>query len=302
MKGKLEQGQSYPFIISDLIELPTDQKYYKLIDPNGVKHLLEAVPYLNYNFEFGKTIDCRIDKINCTGKIFIEPEHPYYTLNGIYKFPFLRYGKNRVDSHPGSINAYFLDAMGNEVEIPSNEILSELKQGDLYEFQVIRIKKGKVYISSLNDRDTYKELKIGKEYLFTVDRIQNYAEKYTYYILKGPSGDEFKLRTKFYVNYGINIGKTISCRLLADKDELYLEPKHPQYEPGKTYEFEIDREDKIKDYPDDELEVFVLRNNFGKELYIPKNKVSGIWLRGNRVRCKVMDIRKSRLYLDCMNG
>lgn len=302
MKGKLEEGKIYPFVISDLINIPNDQEYIKLIDPNNIKHLLEAGPYVKYNFKKGNTIHCRVDKINCTGKIFIEPEHPYYDLNEIYEFLLIRFGKSNTDTDLKHSHAYFLDVFKNEVEFPIEELEEDLIPGNSYKFQVTRIKKGLIYISQVKDKNIYKNFKVGNEYPFTISKLRNYAHKYTYYILQGPYGNEYKLRSKFYANYNLRLGESIYCRLLDDGDEKYLEPRHPQYEIGKEYDFEIIREDFINDYPNDQLEVIVLRNNFGKEQFIPKAQVSPNCIKNRKIKCMVMDIRKSRLFLECGVG
>ncbi|MEZ5196257.1 MAG: hypothetical protein R2764_07635 [Bacteroidales bacterium] len=296
MRGKLEEGKTYPFIVSDLIEIPGGQKYFKLIDPNHVKHLLDAEPYKKYKIQPGDSIFCRVDKINCTGKIFIEPEHPFYSIQEIYEFPLIRFERNVLND---TGYAYFKDMLGNEVQFPIEELDDEPIPGKHYKFRVIRVKRGKIYISQMEEHDIYENLEIGKEYPFLIDELRNYAEKYTYFILKGPDEKVFKIRSKFYVNYQLKLGQTIYCRLLEEGDERFLEPRHPFYKIGKTYDFEIVREDFIKDYPNDKLDVFVLRNDYGKEQYISKNNISTDSIKDGKIRCKVVDIRKSRLYLKC---
>jgi hypothetical protein len=59
-----------------------------LIDEFNNKHLLESEFYNDYNLEIGKTYNFRVDKINCKGKIFFEPEHPVYKIGECYEFCF----------------------------------------------------------------------------------------------------------------------------------------------------------------------------------------------------------------------
>jgi hypothetical protein len=48
--------------------------------------LLPVEPYNNYCIGGNSTIECRIDKINCSGKVFLEPRHPVYIEGETYDF------------------------------------------------------------------------------------------------------------------------------------------------------------------------------------------------------------------------
>ncbi len=87
----LQEGEWLPFKIHNLIQLQDDNLYFVLQDINGMKHFLTAEYYMNYNLKVGDEISCKIDRINCTGRIFLEPKHPYYTENEIYTFDLLNY-------------------------------------------------------------------------------------------------------------------------------------------------------------------------------------------------------------------
>lgn len=76
---QLEEGKEYLFIVEKLLKLP-DADYYILIDQWGRKYLLPQIYYQDYTIEVGKSIICNVNKINCNGKIFIEPHHPFYNI------------------------------------------------------------------------------------------------------------------------------------------------------------------------------------------------------------------------------
>ena len=82
----LEEGHIYPFLIRKQIELPNGGFAWILEDEQGVKHTLSADYYHDYSFKPGDKIRCKVDKINCTGKIYLEPEHPYYRQGRTYEF------------------------------------------------------------------------------------------------------------------------------------------------------------------------------------------------------------------------
>ena len=77
-------GESYSFQIFKTVDI-SNEEFYMLLDPNGNKYLLPAINYKPYNFKIGEWIKCRIDKINCTGKMYIEPNHPVYKENTVEK-------------------------------------------------------------------------------------------------------------------------------------------------------------------------------------------------------------------------
>lgn len=299
MKVKIKEGKSYPFKISGLVVLPNGNECFILIDPNNVKHLLETKYYLNYKLKPGQTINCRIDKINCTGKIFIEPEHPYYKLGEIYEFPLVRIEKKNNLADSNEIFVVFTDVFKNEIKMLSNELTGKFNKNDLYKFRVKKIKKGRLFISSTKNDEDYSGFKVGEEYKFRISQFRNYPDRDSTFILTDTSGKTYELRSKFYADYNLKQGQTIHCTLIKDNGETYLEPRHPKYSPGKEYDFEIIRQDFIDDYPEGKIKVYVLKNDFGKEVYIPVENVSVEKIKLGKIKCRILNIKKSRLYLEC---
>jgi len=87
-KAMLKEGKSYDFEIRKLIKLSDEQNYFILIGPYGKKYLMFDSYYLGYGMKSGDTINCKVNKINCNGKIFLEPAHPYYKIGQEYEFEF----------------------------------------------------------------------------------------------------------------------------------------------------------------------------------------------------------------------
>jgi len=85
-KTNLAEGQSFPFKICKHLQLQDGEWYYILQDVNGFKHFLPSEFYRDYSLSIGDEIICRIDKINCTGRIFLEPKHPFYQEGENYLF------------------------------------------------------------------------------------------------------------------------------------------------------------------------------------------------------------------------
>jgi len=82
---KLQEGEKYNFFVKRILEIGGNN-YYLLLGPGDVKYLLKKDYYEHYNIDIDDTITCRVDKINCRGEVFLEPEHPYYSEGREYMF------------------------------------------------------------------------------------------------------------------------------------------------------------------------------------------------------------------------
>ena len=87
----LSEGKWFPFRVHNIVQLQDDAWYFVLKDINEMKHFMPAEHYGSYGFKPGDEISCKIDRINCTGRIFLEPKHPYYNEGEIYSFDFISY-------------------------------------------------------------------------------------------------------------------------------------------------------------------------------------------------------------------
>lgn len=303
VKVKLEEGASYPFRITGKIDLPDGNEYFVLQDPNDVKHLLLTHYYKMFDFKLGQTIQCRIDKINCNGKIYLEPEHPHYKLNHSYEFPFNAYDNYRDKDKKLHQFAIFTDSFNNEIKIPADTIPNKVEKGERIQFKVSRIKKGRVYLSSKGQEEEFSHLEEGKYYYYKIVQLKFYPDNRSYYVIKDARdsamlGFTYKLRSKYFEKYDFKIGQSVQCRLVKEETESYLEPKHPYYNIGEKYKFDIVGDEFIIDYPRGEIDAYLIKNDFGKSVHVPKNEVKGKVINA-KLTCMITDIRKGRLYLEC---
>jgi len=131
--------------------------YYILLDSSGNKHLLENKYFTNYNHQIGKTYNFRIDKINCKGKYFFEPEHPNYKIGKNYDFYFV---EKRIEiSKKKKIRELIIcsDNKGVEIEVSfaNNYFNSEFLPKQKISAKVIRIKKGVLIIEFHENKTTF---------------------------------------------------------------------------------------------------------------------------------------------------
>ncbi len=298
-KVELKEGNSYTFKITGTLILPDGSESFVLMDPNNVKHLLNAQYYEAYGLKNNQEIICRIDKINCTGKIYIEPIHPHYNLGDIYNFRFYTYLDITSASNEVNSIAIFTDVLGYPVRISSYEIPGPLKSGDLVSCKVTGIRKGRVFISNDISGNDFTGMVPGKMYEYTINKELSLGDNYDFYILENSNGKHFKLRKKFYADYNFNVGEKINARLCGNNGEYYLEPKHPNYEVGKLYDFEILREELIDEYPNLKKKAYFLKNEHGKEIVIKKEDVNPASISNSHINCRVIEIKHSQVFIDC---
>ena len=144
----MQQGEKYLFYFQKKVLLPDDNEYFVLIDPFGTKHLIPTEYYQNYNLKTGEKYLCKVDKINCLGRIFIEPPHPFFTEGKSYAFRYLKTIQKQHKS--GNIYTYCIfESKSGEpalVNADNLQLSDNLKQG-FHLFKIEKITKGKVFIT-----------------------------------------------------------------------------------------------------------------------------------------------------------
>lgn len=132
------EGEWFPFKIHNLVQLQDDAWYYVLQDSNGLKHFMPAENYESYGFTIGSEITCKIDRINCTGRIFLEPKHPNYIEGESYYFEVISFLNSDSEK-----TLLIREISGNSVEVPVyNNINLEINNENMVRCIVKTIKKG----------------------------------------------------------------------------------------------------------------------------------------------------------------
>ncbi len=292
-----KEGESILFKIKKLIELAENEEYYVLEDSLGQRQLLKAEYYKNYGFKTGQKIICRIDHINCSGKIFLEPEHPFYKENEIYEFVIdnIEKSENRLKESVFHINS--TDKTGNTAtciteNIPENNI----KPGQKIQYKIERIKKGKLYLSIINQSSEDK-LKPGKYYKFKIEDTKILKDGIKYYILSDKKNRKHLLQYDFYNRHNLKIGQTIKCTVIKYGSNGYpvLEPKHPYYKTGKKYTFEFVKQEKdFKGEFTGNYDI-VVKDIFGDEVrFMHPESIKSKEKTPEKIRCSVHGIKKGK--------
>lgn len=121
-------GKIYPFRFIKKIEL--DGEFYVFEDIYGERYLISSYYYKNYNFKTQQEVLCRILRIDCSGKVSFEPEHPYYKTGKIYDFKFKEqiiiteenaHKFSRKSKTPKKYGLIIVDIYGNEHLVEANK-------------------------------------------------------------------------------------------------------------------------------------------------------------------------------------
>lgn len=296
MVTNFSEGKTYEFLIRGIRQLAgDDQLFYLLEGPFGTLHLLSGEYYSSYGFRAGETVRCRLDKINCSGRMYLEPEHPYYREGMVYEF--------EISAHADLMNSegkpeHFLvlnDHFGNESLLRSDDDTA----AGIISCRVERIKKGKLLLSRSGAEQDMSFYQVGCEYSFIVEGITMCTPEDEFYRLKGIYGDVHFIKSRYFGHYGFSAGSEIMCRMLAPPALFrhYLEPRHPEYEIGKEYSFAFKAYEMETDVYGNEKLNMLLADDAGNKAVIAVKEINSLMKAGSLVSCIVEDIRMSRLHL-----
>ncbi|MCK9332560.1 MAG: hypothetical protein M0Q19_05200 [Candidatus Cloacimonetes bacterium] len=117
---KLNEGEVYPFQVLKKLTMPEEGDFLQLRhSSSGRRILLSAEHYDKYGIEPGTTIQCKVDRVNCTGKVFLEPLHPLYTEGNTYSFDIIEVDNN--EEQPGMMLVKVKDLFDNTIEVTCPE-------------------------------------------------------------------------------------------------------------------------------------------------------------------------------------
>jgi hypothetical protein len=276
-----------------------DEKWYVMQDPLGYKVLMPSGFYAGYGFLPGNEVLCRVDRINCNGRMFLEPMHPHYREGEIYDFAIT--GKFIKTGLTGDTEFYVrvFDILQNEWDVRFFEENIIQQNTKTLRCKLERIKKGKLYLSLSSDHQP-DYLQDGEIYDFLIlEEKTDVHSRMKYFILQDEKGLKHILNKKYYHHYGLKKGQQINCRTdkFTSEGYYFLEPENPWYKIGEVYEFgllEINRlifsdatvqNVLVLDEPNSEpVKVMI-----GDDLEKFKNR--------SAVKCKITGFRKSRAEL-----
>lgn len=289
---KLEEGKAYDFINIKSITLPGGDANLMLAGPDGKKYLLPLHHYDEYGLPDKSGIRCKVDKINCSGKVFLEPEHPFYKEGESYLFtivselpPVDERTDERVIRVRDDEDRVFILPASLLKEHPASERKTRLR--------IERITKGKIIFNPQRKRDDLTDFEEGKSYSFRVDRIITAPDYEAYYVVIDIHGREHLLNKRYYSHYGFKPGNEFTGKVIrygAGRGKS-IEPQNPWYTPGDIIEVTVSSSVEASSGEGYLSEVFDA-NGFRHSILSssPPGK--------SFVRCKVVKLKKGRPVLE----
>ncbi|MFO7723745.1 MAG: hypothetical protein R6V49_11045 [Bacteroidales bacterium] len=290
IKVDLKEKSTYRFRVIRLITLPDDTKCWVLTHDGEDRYLLPAAHYVDYGIAEGMALRCRVDKINCTGRIFLEPEHPHYLEGEQYTFTFLG-GELQRDRLGNALrNLIFRGNHGETLECITMMDTIPFREGDFVEVRVNRIKKGKVEIEPVFPM-AQEMIHEGGNYPFLVTEVREDGT----ISIQGPGKITAMLNADYYRHHGLVPGVQFTGTILkwtADGLPL-IEPEHPYYKRGGVYLFPVLREELAEHQFEKAQRVLIVEDCFGQEIKVfPGEDAAGELPAA--VRCRVERLKKGR--------
>lgn len=296
---KFIEGENYEFKVLKKIELPEEGEFFLLRHESGRRLMLPVSIYSFYNIISGQSITCKVDKVNCTGKVFLEPKHPVYEEGEYYIFAVKEIISNDANTATDKAILIVLDTFGNRVRVAWDHNLN-MPDNDKIKLKVLHIRKGIPQLAFPEQEDDIEKFEqiIGKSLNFEVKAIAKNIDGVDVYPLISSYGYKSELKVKYFKSYGFNTGDTIECEVygVTHSKLLKVEPVNPYYTKGEVYEFNLSSiEETMGD--DDEIQelTLIVDDCFGNKCGININLDQyNIIKNKTQLNCRVVGFRKGR--------
>ena len=292
---KLREGKEYKFLVEKELTLPDNSHHFLLRGPDSKKYLIPISRYSHYGILTGKVIKCRVDRINCTGKVFLEPPNPWYSEGKSYSFNVDGI-EERIDNTGTNRKVIVVtDKLGTKICVPHDKFTALPVKGEKIILRVIRITKGKVHFGSTPGETNNLLLEAGSDYEFVVERIEKGIDDEEYFVIKDPFGNFSTLPAKYYKYYGYTTGTRFRGKIIRNKKngEKTIEPENPFYKSGSEI---LMRVTSFYKNPVNHSFTINLKDKYSFshciETSTPPNAKS--------VRCKVLMIKKGKPLLEIL--
>lgn len=290
---KLEEGKTFTFNAVKIVELPGGEVNLMLAGPDGKKYLLPLTNYRGYNLISPGTVQCKIDKINCSGKVFLEPVNPWYSEGESYFFD-VKYKSEYTDNDGIRCRSITVsDRLGNLINVSPELVAGLPEEGEKISLKVERISKGKLYFTRRREADDLERLEEGKSYDFRILKTVSGPDDEPCYAAADIYGDVHLLQVRYYSHYGFKVGVSFRGKVVrySSGSPKSVEPENPWFKPGDKMRITVASctpletgEGYICDGFDD--------NGFNHTVTLSEA------LSGNILICRVIKIRKGKPVLE----
>jgi hypothetical protein len=240
---RLKEGEFYSFTVEKETTGPDKSSYYVLSGPGGRKFLLPSGRYSHYGISAGNILLCRVDRINCRGEIFIEPPNPYYSEGSEYSFIVIGTEK-RVDPSGEEIDVIIVsDRFGHINPVAAAPFVRLPEPGTELKLKVLRISKGRLFLSYDSNERSDLLADNGKHYEFTVIKAARSINGQECFVVQDRNGGNHTIPRKYYEYYGLKEGSVFTGKVvrIRGSGEKIIEPDNPWYKTGSVMEFKVEK-------------------------------------------------------------
>ncbi len=285
---KLKEGEWYDFLVEKTVRMG-ENDYYLLKDPYGGKYLLAGKHYKHYGIRIKSTLNCRVDKINCRGEVFLEPANPFYEEGKVYDFKIS--GRDVRVNKEGELTPVLLldDKFGNELIVPINKAGNyDPEKTDHISLPVKKINKGRIILTGSSEKAGGERIEEDRLYEFFIYDRKKGLDGKDYFLIRDQNNSHHIIPADQYSYYGLETGKSFRGRFISyhTAGKHKVEPLNPYYKPGEVYEFDLVSESNI---PGDSGKLLIVSDKHGLEhdVHVPCD-----YSPGKKLQLKVEKIRK----------
>lgn len=285
---KLKEGERYDFLVEKTVRVG-ENDYYLLKGPHGGKYLLAARHYMHYGIQVNSTVNCRVDKINCRGEVFLEPANPYYEEGRVYDFKIR--GRDVRVNEDGELTPVLLldDKSGNELIMPINMTGNyDPEKSDHVSLPVKKINKGRIILTASSEKTGGDRIEEDLVYEFFIYDRKKGLDGRHYFLIRDQQNAHHIIPADQYSYYGLETGKAFRGRFIRyhAAGKYKIEPLNPYYKPGEVYEFDLVSESTL---PGKEGKLLIVADKHGlrHDVHVPAD-----YCPGTKLHLRVEKIRK----------
>jgi hypothetical protein len=243
---ELKEGQEYEFEVIKLVEINPGENSFLLRGPGNRKFLLPAERYAKYGILTGRSVLCRVDKINCKGEVFLEPKNPWYQENSRYNFEVVEYRAMSGSAIRRGKVMMVRSVTGDIIPVSVSPEMVLPKPGEKTELLVIRISKGRLHLAAERGKSGSDHLDIDVDYDFEVTDSETDLDGEEYYIVTDQLGVSHAIKKRYYEYYGLREGVRFRGRVVRYREDgsKLIEPENPFYSIGQLIEIDIVRKER----------------------------------------------------------
>lgn len=285
---KLIEGSRYTFKVEKKIEFE-GSVFWVLSGPDSKRYLLDCSDYSTYNIKRGKLLNCRIDKINCKGEVFLEPEHPFYREGSVYEFAVIS-KEDRINKSGEKENVVILKGGDNSTAVVPEKVfkhkIPEIRSRVF--LTVDKIVKGSILISGSDISADSGKSEGSEIHDFVITGESKGLDDKVYFIVADNEKNQYAIPREYYTHYGLKTGSSFKGRFLIYKEGhgVNVEPDSPFFSPGEVYDFVFKDFIKLPDGMDD---IMVIEDKYGYQHHVKPRKTT---IKGQQLKYRVIKMRK----------